>query len=114
MTRPNHKYRARKVTLDGHTFDSKGEANRYAELRLMERAGAITDLELQPKFVLLDAFTDNEGKRHRAITYRADFRYIEDGRTIVEDFKGFETAEFKLKRKMFLKRYPDLVFRLTR
>jgi hypothetical protein len=112
MTR--HKYGARKVTVDGITFDSRGEANRYGELRLMERAGLIRDLKLQPEFTLVDAFTDAEGKRWRAIRYRADFQYVEAGRTVVEDFKGLETATFKLKRKLFLNRYRDVVFRMTK
>lgn len=110
----SHKYGARKVVVDGLTFDSRGEANRYGELRLMERAGLIKCLVLQPEFVLQDAFTDAEGRRWQAIKYRADFQYVEGGKTIVEDFKGVETAEFKLKRKLFLNRYRDVVFRLTK
>ena len=109
-----HKYRARKTTVDGIAFDSKGEANRYGELRMLERAGVISDLQLQPVFILQDAFTDSQGKRWRAISYKADFQYTEGGKSIVEDFKGFETAEFKLKRKMFLKRYQDVEFRITK
>lgn len=110
----SHKFGARKVTVDGHVFDSRGEANRYGELRMMERAGLITSLILQPEFILQDAFTDAEGNRWKAIRYRADFQYVEAGRTIVEDFKGMETAEFKLKRKLFLNRYRDLVFRVSK
>jgi len=108
------KHGNRKVTVDGITYDSRGEAKRSCELRLMERAGLIQNLTLQPSFIIHDAFTDAQGNRWRAITYRADFQYTEAGKTIVEDFKGFETAEFKIKRKLFLNRYRDLVFRLSK
>jgi hypothetical protein len=113
MTYTN-KYRAIKTTVDGIRFDSKGEARRYGELRLMERAGVISKLTLQPRFLLQEAFTDSEGKRHRKIEYVADFEYMEDGRDVVEDFKGVETPVFKLKRKMLLKAHTDIVFRVTR
>ena len=66
------KYRNRKTIHDGITFDSKGEANRYCELKILERAGEISDLTLQPKFTLQESFKKN-GKTHRAITYIADF-----------------------------------------
>lgn len=112
MTR--HKYGARKVVVDGIKFDSRGEAKRYGELRLMERAGLIQDLKLQPEYILLDAFTDAQGRRLRAIRYRADFQYVEAGRNVVEDFKGVETPVFKLKRKLFLNRYRDVVFRISK
>jgi hypothetical protein len=109
-----NKYGARKVTVDGVTFDSRGEAKRYADLRLMEKAGLIQNLTLQPTYTLVDAFTDAHGGRWRAITYRGDFQYTEAGETVVEDFKGLETPVFKLKRKLFLNRYRDVVFRVTR
>jgi len=108
-----NKYRARKVVIDGITFASKGEARRYAELKFLEKAGVIRDLELQPEFVLQDGFVDFSGAKQRAIKYRADFKYVEGDTEIVEDFKGMLTAEFKLKKKMFLKRYPGFVFRIT-
>lgn len=109
-----NKFNAKRTTVDNITFHSKGEARRYAELKLMERAGLIQNLELQPKFMLLEAFTDEDGVRHRAITYTADFRYMENGFFVVEDFKGRETEVFKLKRKMFASRYPGYRFRITK
>lgn len=116
MRRTNHKYGARKVEFNGFTFDSRGEAKRYGELLMMERAGVIAELTLQPEFEIHPAFTDREGRHHRAIKYRADFQYLdlEKGCTVVEDFKGVETAEFKLKAKMFRKLYPDFEFRITK
>lgn len=110
-----HKYNARRVTVDGYTFDSKAEARRYNQLRLLQRAGDIADLELQPSFELQPGFTDASGKRQRAIRYVADFAYtLPDGRRVVEDVKGVETAVFKLKRKLFLFTYPDLELRTVK
>lgn len=109
-----NKFNAKRTELDGKVFASKGEANRYAELKLMERAGIIQNLDTQPRFVLQEAFTDEEGNRHRAITYIADFRYLENGLCVVEDFKGRETEVFKLKRKLFARRYPQYRFKITK
>ena len=97
-----NKYNAKKTELDGITFDSKLEANRYAELKLMERAGVIQQLQLQPKFTLQEAF-EKDGKKYRAITYIADFMYFDNEKRqwVVEDAKGVETEVFKIKRKLF-------------
>lgn len=104
------KYHARKVTIDGHTFDSIKEADRYCELKMQEKAGYIRDLELQPVYTLQEAFTCR-GRKERAITYRADFRYKRGDDVVVEDVKGMKTDVYKIKRKMFLKRYgKELIF----
>lgn len=108
-----HKYGAKKAAVDGLVFDSKGEARRYRELKLLEEAGHISDLKLQPHFELQPAFTDSAGKRHRAIHYVGDFAYVEDGREIIEDTKGVATSVFKLKYKLLLFRYPDIEFRIN-
>ena len=94
------KYNAKKTTIDGITFDSKKESERYAELKLLERAGEINNLRLQPRFVLQPAFEKN-GKRYRKIEYVADFAYEEGGKTVVEDVKGMKTDVYKIKKKMF-------------
>jgi hypothetical protein len=107
------KYGNEQEVVDGITFDSKAEAERYKELKLMERAGEISGLELQPRFVLQEAFTDDAGVNHQAITYVADFRYIERGALVVEDVKGAETAVFKIKAKMFRYRYRSIELRIT-
>ena len=108
------KYGNRKTTYDGHVFDSRAEALRYSELMIMERAGLITDLELQPEYELIPAH-QRDGRKVRAMKYVADFRYIdEDGRVIVEDVKGVETPVFKLKKKMLEYRYPDVTITLIR
>lgn len=100
------KYGNRKTVVDGIKFDSKVEAERYKELRLMEKAGEIRDLVLQPKFLLQDKFK-HKGKTERAVKYIADFKYFDvlRGVYVVEDVKGVETEAFKIKRKLFLKRY---------
>jgi hypothetical protein len=84
------KYNARKTIVDGIRFDSAKEAKRYGELKLLERAGVISGLTLQPKFALVIKQT-----------YVADFSYTETatGEAIIEDVKGFLTAEYKRKRK---------------
>lgn len=98
------KYRNKKVMLDGQTFDSKKEANRYAELKLMQKAGIIRDLQTQVPFLLIPAQRDEHGKIvEREVRYLADFVYLKDGEMVVEDTKGFRTTEYKIKRKLMLK-----------
>jgi hypothetical protein len=104
----NDKYHNRKTTIDGITFDSKREAERYCELKLLQKAGKICRLSLQPKYLLLQSFKKN-GKTFREINYIADFAYhdIEKQIMVVEDVKGVETEAFKIKRKMFEAKYPE-------
>lgn len=100
------KYRAKKTVVDGIKFDSKREAERYCELKLLEKAKEIRNLELQPRFLLQDKFKDRHGKTHRKIEYVADFMYInKDDKKIVEDVKGMMTDVYKLKKKLFLNLY---------
>lgn len=103
------KYKNKKITIDGITFDSQLEANRYCELKLLFKAGEISQLRLQPEFELIPAFRKN-GKTYRKTVYRADFMYFDKktGKYIVEDTKGFKTEIYKLKRKLFEHQYPDL------
>lgn len=105
MVRKN-KYGARRVkTLDGEEFDSQKEANRYYELRLLERAGKIRDLRRQVKFVLIPAQRDAQGKTlERECSYVADFCYFDCGlgANVVEDSKGFKTDVYKIKKKLLL------------
>ena len=99
------KYGNRKTELDGITFDSKKEARRYAELKILEMAGEISDLELQMPFVLQPAFA-HKGKKVQSIKYVADFVYIDnEGRKVVEDVKSPATRKdkvYQLKKKMML------------
>ena len=107
------KYGNKKVLIDGIKFDSMAEGRRYKELKLMQRAGIIKELELQPRFLLQESFKKN-GKTYRKIEYSADFRYIENGKIIVEDVKGKETEVFKLKHKLFEYKYKDLELKLVK
>lgn len=101
------KYNSKKTVVDGQTFDSRKEANRYQELLFLERAGAIKNLSRQVKFVLIPSQRDEATGKvvERECYYRADFQYTEDGKTIVEDVKGFRTKEYIIKRKLLLWRY---------
>lgn len=120
------KYRSKKITVDGMTFDSKKEYKRWCELCLLQKAGKITDLERQVKFELIPAQTRTvlTGERYKnsnrkrgiytgmpktktvclehACDYFADFVYREDGRQVVEDTKGVRTADYIIKRKLML------------
>lgn len=101
-----NKYGNNKTVVDGIRFDSKAESERYKQLKLLEYAGAITDLKLQPKY-LLSPKTTLEAK----CEYRADFEYKENGHKVVEDVKGKLTKEYIVKRKWFRQKYPDIEFR---
>lgn len=100
------KYGNRKTTVGGQTFDSALEARRFQELKLLERAGVIRDLQTQVKFELQPAFEKN-GKKYRPIYYVADFVYfdVERCKSVVEDTKGYRTEVFRLKQKLFEYRY---------
>jgi len=111
-----HKYSARPTKTDGYRFDSKAEARRYDELRLLEVAGEITSLEVHPVFMLQPAFR-RDGKIVRAIKYEGDFAYTDcvTGRRIIEDVKGFaEIRAFRIKQKMFWYHYPELELRIVK
>lgn len=101
------KYNSKKTIVDGQVFDSRKEAKRYQELLFLERAGVIKNLSRQVKFVLIPSQRDEvTGKVvERECSYRADFKYTEDGKTVVEDVKGFKTKEYIVKRKMMLWKY---------
>ena len=101
------KYNNEKVTVNGQVFDSKKEANRYKELLLLEKAGAIKDLRMQVKFTLIPAQRDEATGKvvERECSYKADFVYEEDGKTVVEDVKGYRTKEYIIKRKLMLYQY---------
>jgi hypothetical protein len=105
MTRPRNNFGARKTVVDGITFDSRREARRYSELKLLERAHEITDLELQPRFPL---GTDDDPVKIRSkgypngrrCSYKADFRYYDNvsGLVVIEDAKGHDTDTARLRR----------------
>jgi hypothetical protein len=107
-----NKYGNKKTTMYGIRFDSKKEADRYLILRSEMNRGAIQDLILQPKFILQCAFTDAMGEKHRQIEYWGDFQYFDKKKKcmVVEDVKGMQTEVYKLKKKLFLYSYQDILF----
>lgn len=98
------KYHARKTRVDGITFDSKREADRYLVLKSMEEDGAIENLRRQVRYELIPAF-DVDGRHYRPVFYVADFVYVEDGNEVVEDVKGMKTDVYRLKSKLVAYRY---------
>ena len=119
--RKGSKYNNTKVVIDGQTFASRKEANRYYELKLLEKAGSIKDLATQVKFVLIpeQREPDTTGKRggvikgkliERELSYIADYCYtdVKTGEMIVEDVKGYKATDtaayrvFVIKRKLLL------------
>ena len=106
------KYGNRTAVVGEKSFDSQLEARRYRELVLMQKAGIIRDLRTQVPFELQPSFKKG-GKTIRAITYKADFVYIVcgTGKTVVEDTKGFRTEVYKIKKKLFEYKYPDLTIK---
>lgn len=113
LQKPEHKFHNQIIINHGIRFDSRKEALRWDELLHLERIGVIKNLQRQVPYVLQDAYTTRDGRRIRKIKYIADFVYEQGGETIVEDAKGVQTDVFKLKRKLFEYRYPDLIFKLT-
>lgn len=96
------KYGNRKITKDGITFDSMKEYKRFCELNLLERAGEITELQRQVKFLLIPSQKIDGKVVERPVNYIADFVYWENGQMVVEDTKGFKTKDYILKRKLML------------
>ena len=109
------KYHNTNVVVDGFEFQSKKEAYRWQELRLLEKAGEISDLRRQVKYTLIPAqkettveirknMTPKRTERvvERECSYVADFVYEEDGKTIVEDAKGMKTEVYRIKKKLML------------
>lgn len=113
-----NKYHNRQVEIDGMTFDSKKEAIRYAELKLLEKSGNIKDLKTQVRFDLIPVLREEPKEKYvrgpkkgqfkpgkvleRATYYVADFVYEENGKKVVEDTKGVKTEAYILKRKLML------------
>ena len=110
------KYHNEKITVGGMTFDSKKEYRRYNEPVLLQKAGAISDLETQKEFVLIPAQYETyerygkkgqrlqDGKRciEKSCVYKADFVYKENGETVVEDTKAVKTKDYIIKRKLMM------------
>lgn len=95
------KYSAKPTSVDGIRFASKREAARYGELTQLQRANVIEGLELQPRFPLIVG-------NKLVCTYVGDFRYMEKGKPVIEDVKGFKTDVYTIKRKLLLALFPAL------
>ena len=120
--RKQHKYHAQPVTIDGHRFASGLEARHYQSLKIAAEKGWITDLELQPRFILQEKLKLPSGATQRSIFYVADFRFKQDGRDVIVDVKAGDhpiklpngriydprTPMFKLKQKLFRLKYPEI------
>lgn len=106
------KYHNKKIVIDGIKFDSIKESNRYKDLKLLEKANLITNLELQKVFELQPKYI-KDNKHIRAITYIADFYYYDNelNKYVVEDVKGYRTDVYKLKKKIFEYQYPNLTIK---
>ena len=110
-----NKYHNTKVIYNGIKFDSKKERDRYITLKQLEKVGIIKELELQPKFLLLDTI-HYKSKTYPKTYYKADFKYsdVNKGKYIIEDKKSTITTKdkvYRLKIKMLLTKYPDIEFR---
>lgn len=110
--RPKNKYNAVKTEINGIAFDSKKEADYYSNLLLLKKAGIVESFVMQKDFTLQDAFTRENGERIKATRYRADFvvRY-KNGHEEVVDVKGMKTRVYINKKKMLLKKYPNINFK---
>lgn len=104
-----NKYNNKKVIVDGIRFDSKIESKRWQELKLLQKAGVIKDLRRQVRFELQPSYK-KKGKIIQSINYIADFVYydLNKNKIVVEDTKGYRTEIYKLKKKIFEYKYPDL------
>lgn len=115
------KYKSKSIIIDGIVFQSKKEGRRWTELRMLERAGEITNLQRQVPYLLIpeqrapSTEVYKKGSRagqpkpgpvlERRVVYIADFVYQQNGETVVEDTKGIKTKEYIIKRKLLLYRY---------
>lgn len=108
-----NKYRNKKIKNAIGIFGSIKEAERGAELKILEKAKIISDLRFQVPFMLQESFKIGN-KTYRKIEYVADAVYVENGQTIVEDTKSIMTRklpEYRMKIKMLMYKYRDIVFR---
>jgi hypothetical protein len=96
------KYYNKKTVCNGIEFDSKKEADRYVVLTLLQKAGKISDLEVQVPFELIPSQKVDGLTVERPCVYKADFVYWENGKMVVEDTKGVKTKDYIIKRKLML------------
>lgn len=105
-----NKYNARKVTIDGITFDSGKEALRYRMLTQMQILQEISHLRLQVRYILQEAIVDGSGQKQKPIAYTADFVYQKADKTVIEDCKSPITAKsesFRVRWRLLLAKFKD-------
>jgi hypothetical protein len=95
-----NKYGAKKTVIDGITFDSKKEARRYTELKLLERAGEIRGLKLKPVFPIVVNGRPVMMRNGHVAKYTADFQYFEGIKSVVEEVKGYVVRDYPLRRAL--------------
>ena len=96
------KYGNKQTIVDGIKFDSVKEAQRWMELKLLQRTGQIQELQRQVPYVLIPRQNIDGKMVERPLVYKADFTYTENGEIVVEDVKGVKTREYIIKRKLML------------
>ena len=105
------KYGAKKSQcLHGHTHDSIKEAKRCNDLHLLERAGHITHLVVQPQFWFQINGVQIKHDNGRRVGMKPDFQYFEGDKNVVEDVKGFKTADYTLRKAIFKALFPHITF----
>ena len=105
-----NKFFAKKIKLNNEIFDSKKEFNRYCELKMLLKAGRISNLERQKKYLLIETQIKKDGTKERPLYYIADFFYFDSkGLQVVEDVKGLKKGAayqlYVIKRKLMLLKY---------
>lgn len=122
--RRRRKYGNIKVRLDGYLLDSREEARHYRDLRSLEVAGKIESLKIHPRYVLVPAF-EHRGVKYRAVTFRPDFSYYENGQLIIEDSKPWVkygivdekarrklmTADYRIRKILLIRQIPECIYR---
>jgi hypothetical protein len=106
--KPKNKFGAKRTVVDGQVFDSKKEADRWCELRALERAGKISHLERQPRFNFEVRGNPVKYDSGRQAYYKADFAYFDGEKRVIEDAKGFRTKEYKLKKALVEALFPAI------
>ena len=101
------KYGNRIIQTEDGKFDSKREYKRWCELKLLEKAKIVSNLQRQVPFILIPSQKDKDTGKvvEREVKYVADFVYTMDGKTVVEDTKGMRTPDYIIKRKLMLERH---------
>ncbi|TAL89269.1 MAG: DUF1064 domain-containing protein [Candidimonas sp.] len=103
------KYGNQVLMVGGERFDSKKELIRYQQLCLLQRAGEISGLQRQVRYELIPAQRSASGHKEQPVAYIADHVYQEGGSTVVEDAKGYRTADYIIKRKLMLQVYGIVI-----